>query len=857
MSSGVSALLALFLLAQAPEPDAVTPPSLSRFVQAELPPGTAMRDADVVLVLTIDVLGAVTAVEVRSGIGEPYDGAATTAARQFGFEPARAGGEPIAVIVPFTYQYRKPTRRGPILGERRPRADLEPAPGHSVVGRLVEKGTRSPRIGFPVRLRDPRTGRVREVVTDAEGRFSFDGLPPRKQQLQVFSSSYRDLRKTVATVEGPPDPAREDVTLYLQPGGYSAFRTVVRKEREPAAATQVDLTDDELRKVPGTFGDPTRVVATLPGVSRTPFGLGFFVVRGANFENTGFFIDGHPVFYLYHLLGGPGVLHPELIGRLTFYPGGYPARYGRFAAGAVVLETKDPPRDRWHLDAEVDLFKASALYSQPVADGKGQVTISARRSYYELILPLFTDGIDLEYTDYQARFTYDLRPNLRLRVMALGAEDTFAATGIGSDTDTDSALLSIGFHRLQAALHWDLSRALAMTHSVMAELDHTNNRRIAEGDDDIRASATIGVVQHRGWLTWKPDDDLMVEGGLDTIVGRAGFDLEFPTLPPLGDPKPPKFDPIVIPTRIEGAVLSVAPYVLAEWEVARGLTLLPGVRANADVYAERLHWTADPRLSARLEASELLTLKAMSGMSHQFPQLPEFEDPYGDPTIPMVEAIQGALGFELDHEDWHFSLEGFYNHLWNLSRPNAIVASDGEGLERVLWTNDMQGRAWGAEVLLRKRMSGRTWGWLSYTLSNAERLRPPADWIQYELDQTHVLNLAWSVALGGEVTIGARFQLVSGNPYYPITGATLDADRGEYIPTFSQTRGRLEPFHRLDVRIDKRIRFETWLLDVYLDVQNAYNQVNPESKTYEYDYSKQIAGPTIPILPTFGLHAAF
>ena len=48
---------------------------------------------------------------------------------------------------------------------------------------------------------------------------------------------------------------------------------------------------------------------------------------------------------LFHFALGPSIVHPYLIDKLSFYPGGYPARLGGYVSGAVAAETAAPPRD--------------------------------------------------------------------------------------------------------------------------------------------------------------------------------------------------------------------------------------------------------------------------------------------------------------------------------------------------------------------------------------------------------------------------------------------------------------------------------------------------------------------------------
>ena len=48
---------------------------------------------------------------------------------------------------------------------------------------------------------------------------------------------------------------------------------------------------DEVRRIPGTFGDPVRVIQNLPGAARF-LGTGLLVIRGANPEDSGVYVDG-------------------------------------------------------------------------------------------------------------------------------------------------------------------------------------------------------------------------------------------------------------------------------------------------------------------------------------------------------------------------------------------------------------------------------------------------------------------------------------------------------------------------------------------------------------------------------------
>lgn len=62
---------------------------------------------------------------------------------------------------------------------------------------------------------------------------------------------------------------------------------------------------------------------------------------------------------------------------------------------------------------------------------------------------------------------------------------------------------------------------------------------------------------------------------------------------------------------------------------------------------------------------------------------------------------------------------------------------------------------------------------------------------------------------------------------------------------------------QLDLRADRKWIYDTWILSLYIDIQNVSSQKNQEGVMYAYDYSekKEITG--LPILPTFGLKGEF
>jgi hypothetical protein len=69
---------------------------------------------------------------------------------------------------------------------------------------------------------------------------------------------------------------------------------------------------------------------------------------------------------------------------------------------------------------------------------------------------------------------------------------------------------------------------------------------------------------------------------------------------------------------------------------------------------------------------------------------------------------------------------------------------------------------------------------------------------------------------------------------------------------------RLEPFHQLDIRVDKRWVFSAFTLGVYLDLINAYNRTNPDFMAYNYNFTRSRPQTgSLPIVPSLGVRGEF
>jgi len=841
-------------------------PQMLQFVEAAWPPGAeaaGITGAEVKLNVTLAEDGSVADAVVTAPAGNGFDEAAVEAVRQFKFTPAEVDGVPAAITL--EYVYRFVLRPPPPPESAADGGTPPPPPNAKLTGEVIARGSRSRVPGALVRCGDE--AEAPEAVSGEDGRFLLE-VPPGPCALRVVAQNFQPYQQDETLAPGETT----EVKLYLVPRSIG-FETTVRGKRDKKEVVRRTVERQELQKVPGTFGDPLRVLQNFPGVARTPFGLGQLLVRGANPNQTGTYFDGVEVPILFHLGGGPSVVNSEFLDRIDFYPGGFGARYGRAIGGIVDVATRKGASDTFHGVGKVDLLDASAFVEAPIADGVS-VAASARRSYVDLILPAFLpkneDGSALvvlpRYWDYQVRMDWgrarkdSSKHGSSFYVMAFGSDDQLTLVSSSPaqprDVSIDTRTL---FHRLKGDWTWRSGRFTSvMTPFVGYDL-------VKSGFGSISFNADRYNAGLREDLNYELNDIVTARAGLDLVYEHTEGKAKLPFIPsaqyvgfPGAEPKA-QFQELVQVFN----VFDAAAYVEADIKLGP-VTVTPGLRATQAHVRRKDMQSLDPRLWVRWQVRDGTAVKGSTGLYAQTPDGGQLaKPPFGNPDLTFERAFQSALGVEHRFTDVvNVDVTGFYNRRFDLlGFPGTRTVNADGSVTQLPVGNLGMGRAYGVEVLLRHEVTRNFFGWLAYTWSRSEtRRKGGPDYALSNFDQTHILTAVGSYRLPYGFELGARFRYVTGNPRTPLEHPfdKYSADGNRFFGTNGATNSaRLPDFNQLDIRLDKTWLFENWTLDTYLDVQNVYNAANTEFLTPDYRYRTQAPITGIPILPVLGVKGSF
>jgi hypothetical protein len=526
----------------------------------------------------------------------------------------------------------------------------------------------------------------------------------------------------------------------------------------------------ESRVVPGTFGDALRAVETLPGIAPTASGLPYFYVRGAPPANSGYFIDGIPVPLLFHVGPGPSVLSPGLVDHVDFFPGSPPARYGGYLGGVIAAETREPSTVR-RVEYGARTFDANALVEAPVGPDTTAL-VSGRYGYPNLLLDLIRSSVSVDYWDYAARVSHRLSPRDSVSVLAFGARDQ---------------------------LHDDLQERDLFAASVH-RVDLRYDRRLEDGA--LRLAATMGYdLTGQGVPGRAVNDEVRSLGpGLrfewskrvgEALDFRSGFRASSQQADYGGG-------------RGRHHDADAGVYLDVSARPTRRLELSPGVRFHIHKAGEATLAAADPRLAIRYQVSERLHWVVAGSVAHQPPTyvIPvpglDFDVERG-----LQRTAQVSVGSELTLPSrFLLSLTGFYGLI-----DNATDYVSGCGQRSPCSVVDrVSGRTYGIEILLKRPITNRFSGWISYTLARAERTFEGYDYLS-PFDRTQSFAGVGTYNFGSGYRAGFRATYYSGRPEVPVIDAQGLGGAGFAFRRGDVAQHRLPDFYRLDLRADK-----SWML---------------------------------------------
>ncbi|HPT14930.1 MAG TPA: TonB-dependent receptor [Bacteroidales bacterium] len=708
-------------------------------------------------------------------------------------------------------------------------------------------------------------------VSDLDGNFLFTGIAPGYYKLAATSVGFENVITEELQVTNAKttflDIAMKEKPLQLAQIEVksSPFKKV---EESPVSLKTIGIA--EIERSPGANRDISKVIQSLPGVAS---GLSYrndLIVRGGGPSENRFLLDGIEIPNLNHFGtqgasgGSVGIINSDFLREVDLYTGAFPASRGNALSSVLDMRLIDGNPDKMVYRATLGASEMAVSASGPLSE-KTTMLFSARRSYLQFLFSAIGLPFLPTFNDYtiKVKTRFDLKNELT--ILSIGSLDkSVLNTGIENPTEEQQYILSY----LPSYDQWTYAIGAVYRHYRKNSYDTwvlsrnmLNNKSQKFENNDENANPVLKYESEEIENKLRYENTTRLNGY--KILAGAGVEY----VKYLNNTFQKVFIPTITDTLTSLNYDSFLDFFrynafgqVSKSYLENRLTLSAGVRMDGNSYStemSNLLKQFSPRVSASYGLTEKLFLNANAGRFFQLPSYTTlgYRDKTGklvnkDNNIQYIRADHLVAGLEYRRSDnSRISLEGFmkfYDNYPYSVKDSVSLASKGAdygvyGDEAVVSTS--KGRAFGAELYYRDRFMDKLSVILSYTFVRSEFDDKMGDLIPSAWDNRHILNISAAADLGKNWNVGAKWRFVGGAPYTPYDfsrSSLIEAwdARGQGYPDFNlYNTERLSNFHQLDLRIDKEYFFKKWSLNVYFDVQNAYNfkSINPDVLVLQRD----------------------
>jgi hypothetical protein len=735
----------------------------------------------------------------------------------------------------------------------------------NVSGLVKDKTTGEPLIGTSIIVGQNSKG----TSSDSYGFYS---LEITSQPNVILKASYVGYKPFQYKIESTGD-LRYDI--LLEPGVEIGEVTVNAQKpiEERMELGMVELPVSQVKNMP-MFGEPDvlRAMQLLPGVQGGSDGRSGLYVRGGSPDQNLFLLDGTPLYYVNHLGGFVSMFHPYILKNIKLYKGGFPARFGGRLSSVVDLRMKEGNKKEFHGSYGIGLISGDITLEGPIKTDKTSFIVSLRRVWTDLLIRpatklAFKQGsMGYNFYDFYGKISHEANPQNRLYLSFYGGDDRLGFSFNIREEKTRSSTKYI-WGNILSTLRWNHiynSKLNSDITLLYTRYRYKNNMRYrAEGVKGKNLYKTgvhdFGLKADYNWYLTKNykigfgggvSNNWFIPGQISTYNNDNGQKSE-----------------TTVGAQNRTQALNTYLYVENEISPFRWWSFNLGARLVNFRVDGKNYFSAEPRFLSNIVVKNLGAFK----MAYTQMMQPVHMLTYSGSTfptdiwlpstseIPPAVSTQFSIGYSktLKKGEYELSVELYKKEMEQLVEvKGGIPLINSNSWEQNVEQNGI-GNSKGIEFFLQKKQ-GLTTGWLSYTLSKAERKFEDIDngkAYPFKYDRRHDFSIVFNRQLKKNIDFSATWIYGSGYPTTLYNGvytavqpktwniespnANIFETTGEAFLYPGKNWLRMRDYHRLDLGLNfrknkknKRGRdiVRTWTVGVY----NAYSRQN--AVFYYFDY---------------------
>ena len=719
-------------------------------------------------------------------------------------------------------------------------------PVHQVKGTVIDKSSRQPLEFINVMI----VGLNKGGVTNAEGKFSIEQVPPGIYRLQASAIGY----KTVTTPEYILSTRDLHIQIEMEENqteleGVTITASPFRRDIESPVSLRISGLQ-EIEKSPGANRDISRIVQSYPGVAFSPIGYrNDLIVRGGSPSENRFYLDGVEIPNINHFStqgasGGPvGILNADLIREVNFYTGAFPTDKGNALSSVLDFKLRDGDMERNSVKATLGASEVS-LASNGHLGKKTSYLVSVRQSYLQFLFDMLGLPFLPTFTDAQFKLKTRFDAQNELTVLGLGGIDKMKLNTKADDEDNEYILSYLPKIQQETFTLGAVYRHYAGAHvqSVIASHSYLNNRntKYRQNDESNPDNLTLRLRSTEQNTQFRLENSSSFRNWKVTVGANLDYSqYSNTTFQKVYTDHAQTFDYHTYLDIMRWGLFGTINYTSIDERFTASL----GLRTDANNYSAAMKDMTDqlsPRLSLSYQLTEHWSLSGNAGLYYQLPPYTAlgFKNNNGlyanKYALRYMQVSQGSIGINWRKGDtFEVSLEGFYKDYDKIPLsvadgiPLTCKGNDYGVIGNELLTSTAQGRSYGAELLLKWLIAKKLNLASSFTLFKSEyRNNKESEYIASAWDNRFIFNLRGTYNLPRHWSVGMKVSCIGGAPYTP-----YDADKSSLVtawnaqgkPYYDYTRyneERLPAFTQVDIRIDKTFYLKRCMLGFYIDLQN-------------------------------------
>jgi hypothetical protein len=737
-------------------------------------------------------------------------------------------------------------------------------PSGAIHGRMVDAETGAALAGGQAVC----VGTAFGSAADENGKFEIPGVPVGSYTLRMTYLGYEPRTVTdvivksgrIAFVEGALSPSTLKGQAVKVTAGY-----FTQEDNRSASTTRFGY--EEIRRAPGSAGDVSRILMSLPSVAKVNDQSNGLIVRGGNPIENAFFIDGVEVTNINHFpdqasSSGPiGMLNVDLIQDVAFHSGAFPSTYGDRLSSVMDITLREGNRREFDGQLDLNFTGFGGVAEGPIAKGRGSWLLSMRRSYLDYLVKVFDVGSTVapRYSDGQAKLAFDLARGHQLTVLGFWGDDHNAPdreTGLENDMtsygrqDISTRTVGLTWRALWGKNAYSRTSLSGTVWSFDEDWNETST-----GRPQVRNRSDERTGAFRNLNHVRLSDRATLEFGLDFKALDSEFHNRYDgTTNALGD----TVLPMTVDRRVTGS--KIGAFANAIVKPAAGLTIEAGLRA--DRFSATRNRSLSPRLSVSWALDAATTVHVAAGVFRQsLPVLLLAQSPslrsLGDP-----KALHAVAGVDrMITENTKLTIEVYRKTYERLPADPAqpglnVFDAKAASLTGVL-SDGGRAESHGVEITVQKKLASRVYGLASATWFRARYRGLDGIWRNRDYDNRIAFSAEGGFKPNRNWEFSLRWIYAGGVPYTPLDPGASGRLHRAVLDESRINAERLPDYHSMNVRFDRRFNFRNTNLIFYLSAWNVYNRKNVAQVFWNDRKGKEDVIYQWLILPVFGLEYEF